>query len=96
MLARRGATAAVVGMMGVAMVALAATNPGPQDHRRIVVEHAARRCSESPFVKALCTGIVDFAAGHLAYRDWRLFSTGRLGQMETFGALGAVVVVREG
>jgi hypothetical protein len=88
--------AAVVWMAGLAAVAMAATNPTPQDHRRIVVEHAVEHCGDSAFVRALCSGIVDFAATHLAYRDWRLFSTGQLGNMETFGALGYVVVVREG
>ncbi len=74
---------------------LAATNPGAGDHRRVVVESARAGCGDNLLIKALCGNVVNFAATHLSYDDWRLFSIGRLAQMETFGALGHVVVVRE-
>lgn len=80
--------------LGVASAGLAATVPGAEAHRRTVVDHIALRCGESSFVKALCGGVISFAAANLHYQDFRLFSVGRIGEVETLGALGAVVVVR--
>jgi hypothetical protein len=78
-----------------AMGVLATTCPGAEAHRAAVVERVRMSCGESMFVRALCGSLVQFAGSNLRYRDWHLFSTGRLGQMETFGALGQVVVVKE-
>jgi hypothetical protein len=86
-------TAAIVALSFAAV--LAATNPTDGDHRRVVVERSRASCSNTLFIKALCGDVLDYAASHLRYDDWRLFSIGQVGPMETFGVLGTVVVVRE-
>lgn len=77
------------------LAALALTNPREDDHRRTVIEHVRAQCGQSVLARALCGGLMEFASANLTYGDYRIFSTGRLGHMETLGVLGKVVVVRE-
>lgn len=82
---------------GVAVLGvLAATNPHEDGHARALVERAKQHCSESGQVgRALCGGATALATMGLDYNDHLLYSTARLGDVETVGALGQVVVVRE-
>lgn len=71
------------------LVALAATNPREDAHARQMVVSARQHCG------LLCGGVVALASPAVEYDDHLLFSTARLGDTQTVGALGRVVVVTE-
>ncbi|HSV29140.1 MAG TPA: hypothetical protein VLL76_06260 [Candidatus Omnitrophota bacterium] len=72
---------------------LAATNPRQDDHARKLVEHAQQGCAENPLGKLLCGGMAALASPTIDYRDHVVFSTARLGESETLGVLGKVMVI---
>lgn len=82
---------------GLAILAvLAATNPHEDGHARALVERAKQHCSDGGQVgSALCGGAAAVATLGMAYDDHLLYSTARLGDVETIGALGQVMVIRE-
>lgn len=81
--------------LGATVVAvLAATNPGEDAHRVHLTDHLRAACGENPVARMLCGGMAELAAANVRYRDFGLFSTARLGDAETLGLLGVVMVVR--
>lgn len=82
---------------GVAVLGvLAATNPHEDGHVRALVERAKQHCADGGQVgRTLCGGATALATLGLRYDDHLLYSTARLGEVETVGALGQVIVVRE-
>lgn len=77
-----------------AFAALAATNPKQDDHARKLVEHAQQGCAENALGKLLCGGMAALSTPAIEFTDNIVFSTARLGDAETVGVLGRVMVVR--
>jgi hypothetical protein len=75
--------------------ALVATTPGADDHRREAVAQLDAVCERLPLGRNVCGNAMDLVGGNLRYSNHLLWSTGRLGRVETFGMLGQVVVVAE-
>lgn len=69
--------------------ALAATNPHQDAHARQMVAFARQTCG------LLCGGAVALASPAVEYNDHLLFSTAQLGDTQTLGVLGKVLVVKE-
>jgi hypothetical protein len=77
------------------LAVMAATNPDEPAHARAMISHAKGACTDNGMVRALCGGLASLATLAVAYDDHLLFSTARIGDMKTIGALGRVVVVSE-
>jgi hypothetical protein len=77
------------------LAVLAATNPDEPAHARAVVAHAKDACADNGAVRALCGGLASLATLAVAYDDHVLYSTARIGEVKTVGALGRVVVLSE-
>jgi|AGTN01.1.fsa_nt_gi hypothetical protein len=73
---------------------LAATNPHEDRHARAMIEHARQGCG-GEVARALCGGATALATLGVSYEDHLLYSTARLGSVETLGVLGQVLVVGE-
>lgn len=71
------------------VAALAATNPSEDAHTRQMVV-SARNSSG-----LLCGGVVALASRAVEYNDHLLFSTAQLGDSQTVGVLGKVLVVQD-
>lgn len=77
--------------------ALAASNPREDHHARRLVEHAGQHCGRAGDLgRLMCGGMATLATAGMEYRDHVVFSTARLGSVETLGVLGQVLVVTEG
>lgn len=77
--------------------ALAASNPKEDDHARRIVDHARQGCERAGDLgKLMCGGVAVLATTGMEYADHMVFSTARLGDTETLGVLGRVMVVRDG
>ena len=86
---------APAGAAGV-LFALAATNPPETAHVRAVVDHARGNCGDSRVIKGLCGGLASLAADmSLRYEDHLLYSTAQVGDIQTVGIFGRVVVLSE-
>lgn len=77
------------------LAALAATNPREDAHARAMVEHAKQRCGDAEIARLLCGGATALASLGVVYDDHLLYSTARLGDTETVGVMGRVVLVSE-
>lgn len=75
----------------VVLAVLAATNPREEAHARAMVQHARQACGDG--VRLLCGGLASLATLAIDYDDHLLYSTARVGEVETIGVLGQVVVV---
>ncbi|MEW5729724.1 MAG: hypothetical protein AB1918_17980 [Pseudomonadota bacterium] len=77
--------------------ALAASNPREEHHARRMVERASQDCGRAGDLgRLMCGGMASLATAGMEYRDHVVFSTARLGSVETLGVLGRVLVVAEG
>ncbi|MBC7907987.1 MAG: hypothetical protein H7Y60_14750 [Rhodospirillaceae bacterium] len=74
---------------------LAATNPHEDAHARAMVSNSQQGCGDNAMTRLLCGGATALASLGVVYDDYLLFSTARLGQTKTVGALGQVVVIKE-
>lgn len=83
------------GVAALALAVLAATNPDESAHTRAMVAHAKQTCWDNRMAKVVCGGVVSFASLALAYDDHLLYSTAHLGNVETLGLFGRVMVVSE-
>lgn len=83
------------GVAALALAVLAATNPDETAHTRAMVAYAKQTCLDSRMVKAMCGGAMSLASLALAYDDHLLYSTAHLGNVETLGVFGRVMVVSE-
>lgn len=73
--------------------ALAASNPREDDHARRMVEHSRDGCRQAGELgRLMCGGATMLATAGMDYRDHIVFSTARLGEVETVGVLNRVVV----
>ncbi|MBC7952256.1 MAG: hypothetical protein H7Z12_10630 [Rhodospirillaceae bacterium] len=77
------------------MAVLAATNPHEDAHARAMVSHSQKGCGDNAMARLMCGGATALASLGVAYDDYLLFSTARLGHTETVGVLGQVVVIKE-
>lgn len=82
---------AAAGMLAV----LAVTNPHQDAHARAMVNHAQKGCGDNAMARLVCGGATALASLGVAYDDYLLFSTARLGDTETLGVLGQVLVITE-
>lgn len=76
-----------------AFAALAATNPRQPAHVKAMVGHAEENCGGEAMGRFLCGGLATLASAGVDYDDRLVFSTSRLGGIETIGILGQVVVL---
>lgn len=79
----------------VMLAALAATNPDQTAHTRALVDHAKQSCGSNLLVKEVCGGFAGLAGLGLSYDDHLFYSTAHVGEIETVGVLGRVMVVSE-
>lgn len=77
------------------VTAMAATNPDETAHVRALVDHAKRNCWDSSLAREMCGGMASLASLALSYDDHLLYSTARVGSVDTVGVLGRVMVVSE-
>ncbi|HLO75954.1 MAG TPA: hypothetical protein VK196_05805 [Magnetospirillum sp.] len=83
------------GVATLLLAVLAATNPSEPAHTRALVEHAKKSCLDNRLVKEMCGGVASLASLALIYEDHMLYSTAHVGDLETVGVLGRVMVVRD-
>lgn len=76
-----------------AFAALAATNPRQNAHAKVMIAHADKICGGETMGRFLCGGLTALASAGIEYDDRLMFSTARLGEVETIGILGQVVVL---
>ncbi|MGE5477564.1 MAG: hypothetical protein ACM3Q1_12970 [Bacteroidales bacterium] len=77
------------------LAVLAASNPPETAHARALVEHAKKNCLNNNLVREMCGGVASLATLALAYDDHMFYSTAHVGNVNTFGLLGRVMVVSE-
>lgn len=77
------------------LVAALATNPDEAAHSRAMVQYVKNKCANDVMARALCGGMASLATMGVAYQDHILYSSARMGEIETVGAFGKVVVVSE-
>ena len=75
-------------------VGLAVTNPTEEQHQREMVSHLRANCLSAAQSRPRCGAALKGMA-QVELDDHLFFSTARAGGVETFGALGSVVVVSE-
>ncbi len=73
--------------------ALAVSNPGAEDHKQEAMTHVRNSCGRSPLDRAACAKLAGMLDNTVEYRDYVLFSTGRLGGVETLGLVNSVVIL---
>lgn len=81
--------------LAAVLAVLAASNPSETAHTRALVDHAKRNCLDNRVVREMCGGFASLAGLALTYDDHLFYSTAHVGNVETVGALGRVVVVSE-
>lgn len=83
------------GATALLLAVLVASNPDETAHTRAMVAYAKQTCLDNRMVKAMCGGAMSLASLALTYDDHLLYSTAHLGEIETFGVFGRVMVVSE-
>lgn len=80
----------------ILFAAMAATNPHEDGHARAMVERAEQSCTGGGEIgSALCGGAASLATMGIHYEDHLIYSTARLGGVETFGMLGQVFIINK-
>lgn len=84
----------IVAVVGLLVAALA-TNPDETAHSRAMVQHVKAKCADNTMARALCGGVASLATMGVVYEDHILYSSARMGEIETLGVFGKVMVVDE-
>lgn len=74
---------------------MAATNPDETAHARALVNHAKQNCWDNSLAREMCGGMASLANLTLSYDDHLFYSTARVGDVDTLGLFGRVMVVSE-
>lgn len=79
----------------VLLFAMVATNPSEGDHTRVLAAHMKRVCWDVRAAKPQCPDHLSSTHFGVVYDDRLLYSSARLGEVETLGLFGQVMILSQ-